>query len=225
MIRTSWLSPAAGGPESPFVTRTIPVILMLALCMLRTAPARVSGSPSEETPGPKISQKASDSCSNKIKALEAWAAKPDRQKHQTTRISEEELNSYLALELKAKFHPCLTSLEISLGEKRLSGTAGIDFDNLGMSASKTITRLLANLFSGKHKLNVAGVLVTEAGKGSFQLEEARFDGSLLPNFLVSEIITAVGRKQRPPFDPLQPSQMLFAIEKVDVHNGYILIYQ
>ena len=54
---------------------------------------------------------------------------------------------------------------------------------------------------------------------------ARFDGTLLPNFMVSEIITAVGRKQRPPFDPLQPSQMIYAIDRVDVHAGYFIVYQ
>jgi hypothetical protein len=207
------------------MTRKAALILLLALWYLQTTPPRVLGGPPEGSPEPKISQKASDSCARKVNALEARAAQTNRRGRQTTRISEEEINSYLALELKAKFHPCLTSLQFSLGENRLSGTAGIDFDNLGMSAAKTITKVLAHLFSGKHKLSVTGNLVTEAGKGSLQLEEARFDGSLLPNFMVAEVITAVGRKQRPPFDPLQPSQMPYAIEKVDVHPGYIIVYQ
>jgi hypothetical protein len=209
----------------PFMARKVALIPVLALCVLLTARDRGSALPSDDAPGPKISQKASDSCARKVKALDAWAARPNRRGRQTTRLSEEEINSYLALELKAKFHPCLTSLQFVLGEKHLSGAAGIDFDKLGMSASKTITKMLAHLFSGKHKLSVAGILITEGGKGNFQLEEARFDGSLLPNFMVSEIITAVGRKQRPPFDPLQPSQMPYAIEKVEVHRGYIVIYQ
>jgi hypothetical protein len=210
--------------EFLFRTRTAALLLTLAVCVLQIASARESGRPPQDTPAPKISKEASDSCSTKVKAMEAWAAQPEPKQHQTTRISEEEINSYLALELKAKFHPCLTSLQLTLGEKHLSGTAGIDFDNLGMSA-KGVAKLLAGLLSGKHKLSVAGVLVTEAGKGSFQLEEARFDGTLLPNFMVSEIITAVGRKQRPPFDPLQPSQMIYAIDRVDVHAGYFIVYQ
>jgi hypothetical protein len=205
--------------------RKAAAILALVFWALQSASAGSSARPPEETSAPKISQKASDSCARKVKALEAWAAQSDGRGRQTTRLSEEEINSYLALELKAKFHPCLTSLQFTLSEKRLSGTAGIDFDNLGMSASKTITKMLAHLFSGKHRLIVAGTLLAEAGKGSLQLEEARFDGSLLPNFMVSEIVTAVGRKQRPPFDPLQPSQMPYSIEKVDVHAGYIIVTQ
>ena len=203
---------------------SIALVLTLFAWALQIAAAGVSGRSTEDTPAPKSSKAASDSCSAKVKAMEAWAAQPDPKQHQTTRITEVEINSYLALDLKAKFHPCLTSLQLTFGEKHLSGTAGIDFDNLGMSA-KGVAKLLASLLSGKHQLSVSGVLVTGAGKGSFQLGEARFDGNLLPNFIVSEIITAVGRKQRPPFDPLQPSQMLYAIDKVDVHAGYIIVYQ
>jgi len=35
----------------------------------------------------------------------------------------------------------------------------------------------------------------------------------------------VGRKQDPPFDPMQPSKMPYEIQKVDVHSGYIVVYQ
>jgi hypothetical protein len=72
---------------------------------------------------------------------------------------------------------------------------------------------------------VDGKLEAAGGKAKFVLDEARFDTTVLPNFLVEEIISAVGRKQRPPFDPMQPSQMPYKIEKVEVHKGQITIYQ
>jgi hypothetical protein len=76
-----------------------------------------------------------------------------------------------------------------------------------------------------HKLTARGQLLSGNGKASFRLEQARFDNSTLPKALVEEIITAVGRKQNPPFDPLQPSQLFYDIDKVDVHPGHILVYQ
>jgi hypothetical protein len=96
---------------------------------------------------------------------------------------------------------------------------------LGANSKKFSTKLFAGMFRGIHNLTVRGKLITNDGKANFELEEARFDNNSLPNFLVDEIITAVGRKQRPPFDPMQPSQMPYHIEKVDFHKGYILVRQ
>jgi hypothetical protein len=103
--------------------------------------------------------------------------------------------------------------------------AAIDFDELSMNAKGGLTRLFAQLFSGTHTLTVRGTLQTKAGKGNFVLESAAFDNTTLPNFIVEEIISSVGRKQKPPFDPLQPSTMPYRIDRVEVHSGYIVVYQ
>ncbi len=150
---------------------------------------------------------------------------PEPRPRRTTRISELEINSYLALDLKSKFHPCLESLQFSFEEGNLRATASLDLDNLSKNSTKTFARLIAKLFTGKHDLSVKGKLVAAAGKANFALEEARFDSSAMPNFLVEEIITAVGQKQKPPFDPLQPSKMPYAIDKAEVHPGFIVLYQ
>jgi hypothetical protein len=81
------------------------------------------------------------------------------------------------------------------------------------------------MFSGTHTLSVRGKLVSKGGKANFQLEQARFDSGTLPNSLVEEIIALVGRKQTPPFDPLQPSQLPYKIQRIDVHPGHALVYQ
>ena len=79
------------------------------------------------------------------------------------------------------------------------------------------------MFSGVHTMAADGQLVANDGKAHFKLEQALFDGSALPKPLVEGIISAVGRKQNPPFDPLQPSEMPYEINKVDVHSGYIIV--
>jgi hypothetical protein len=85
--------------------------------------------------------------------------------------------------------------------------------------------LMSLMFSGTHTLSASGQLQSKDGNARFYLEQARFDNSTLPRSLVEEIISAVGKKQNPPFDPLQPSRMPYKIERVDVHRGYIIVYQ
>lgn len=172
-----------------------------------------------------ISKAASDSCARKIRALEAFASVQAKHGAPKTRFTQPEINSYLSLELKPKYHPSLQKLELTFEEDKLRATAFIDFDKLSMNSTKMVTRLMAKLFSGVHSLSMSGKLAAKDSRANFVLDEARFDGTALPGFLVEEIITMVGQKQKPPFDPMQPSKMPYAIERVEVHREYILVYQ
>ena len=176
-------------------------------------------------PAPSISRSAADACSLKVQKLQEYTSAPESRTKATTRFSQAELNSYLALELSSKYHPSLKSLELQLEEGKLAGTAAIDFDQLGMSAKGMLGKLVARLFSGVHKLRIRGKLQAESGKAHLILEDARFDDATIPNFLVEEVVSAVGRKQKPPFDPMKPSQMPYSIDRVDVHTGHILVHQ
>ena len=188
--------------------------------------ALAAASPGADIPAsPGISRTAADACNTKLLRLQSFPAQPEGAKKQTTQFSEAEVNSYLALELSAKYHPSLKSLQVRFKDPLLEGTATIDFDQLGMSAKGMFARLFAWLFSGTHKLNVRGRLRTVGGKGNFELDEAQFDSTTLPNFLVEEVITAVGRKQKPPFDPMKPSQLPWSIDHVDVRAGQIVVHQ
>ena len=108
-------------------------------------------------------------------------------------------------------------------ESKLQGVASIDFDSLAMNSKTVLTKLMTKMFSGIHTLAVRGKLVTAEGKARFELEEAHFDDSALPSFLVEEIISAVGRKQKPPFDPMQPSKLPYGIQTVELHPGRALV--
>jgi hypothetical protein len=173
----------------------------------------------------KPSKAAADRCSAKLKDLEDFAAQRKAGQKQTTRFSQDEINSYLALELSPQYHPCLKSLAVAMEENKLQAVAEIDFDRLGKTSTRVLPKIASFLFSGTHTMTAKGQLISRDGKANFRLNQARFDNQTLPNFLVEEIISAVGRKQNPPFDPLQPSTLFYDIEKVDVHSGYIIVYQ
>jgi hypothetical protein len=181
--------------------------------------------PQAPAPSPGISKSAADSCDAKVKRLEAYDTAGNFSIHQTTQFSEAEWNSYLAITLKPNYHPSLKELILKFDEGRLQAVATIDFNHLNFSSTQFLSGLIRSLLTGIHALTVRGSLLSDAGKASFQLEEARFDTITLPNLLVVEIISAVGRRQDPPFDPTQPNNLPYHIIKAEVHQGYVLIYQ
>ena len=197
-----------------------------AALLLAGAAAVVSPAVSEPSQSKTaISRRASESCARKVKMLEEFSAKEQPRGNQTTRLSEEEINSFLAYELSKEYHPCLKSLEFKLQEGPLQATAVVDFDRLAMTSKQFFAKLIASLFRGSHTLTMRGKIIAQEGKAHFELEEAAFDGTGLPNLLVEEVISTVGKRQKPPFDPLQPSEMPYGVQKVEFHNGYVLVYQ
>ncbi len=175
--------------------------------------------------GSGISRAAAQSCDAKVSRMEAFDASSEKGNSLNTRLTENELNSYLAIVLSPNYHPCLKSIQLKFDEGRLQAAARIDFDRLELGNSPLVSGLARKMLSGVHELKVSGSLISSSGKASFKLGEASFDGVALPNVLVTEIISAVGRKQNPPFDPMQPSPLPYHIQKVDVHTGFIMIYQ
>ncbi|MDI9613553.1 MAG: hypothetical protein QM330_11005 [Acidobacteriota bacterium] len=146
-------------------------------------------------------------------------------KSQSTPFTEEEINSYLQLVLKPRYHPSLRTLEVTLKKNRLRARALIDFDRLRDSSAGVFRNLLAFMFSGAHTLDAEGKLLTGNGRGRFELEEARFDGRTLPNNMVNEIIAAVGMLQNPPFNPTKPSRLPYGIERVEIGPGELVVHQ
>ncbi len=174
---------------------------------------------------PQPSQVAAERCEAKIERLELFASSAGAEKTQETRLDEVELNSYLELVLRPQYHPSLQSIRLNFLDGKLQCAARINLDLVEMSGTQPWSGLFRLMLSGIHDLTVMGRLDAKEGKAIFALEEARFDGITLPNLLVSEIISAVGRKQTPPIDPMQPSEMPYRIRRVDIRIEHILIYQ
>lgn len=197
----------------------------LILAALLAAWSLPGASTKPEKTAPGISKAASKRCDTKLKSIEKFGASEDPSSGRTTQFTQEEVNSYLALELSPKFHPCLKTLQMTFEERNLGGIALLDFDKLRASSTKVMPRILSLILSGTHTLNARGRLLSGNGQANFKLDEAHFDDSSLPNSLVEQIITAVCKRQNPPFDPLQPSKLPYRIEKVEVHQGYVTVYQ
>jgi hypothetical protein len=198
--------------------------MLLVLLMTELPAYGLIQKQSDETSA-KISKAAAASCDAKVKMMETHAGDQGRGRKLETRISETELNSYLAISLSPNYHPCLRSILLKLDEGRLQAVASIDFDRLQLNSTQLINGFLKAMLTGVHKLTIRGGLISNMSTASFRLDGAQFDSISFPNILVSEIISVVGRKQNPPFDPMQPSALPYLIQRVDVHLGYILVEQ
>jgi hypothetical protein len=207
--------------QRSIAARRFSAVFFLAGLVLCCAVSFVAAQSAAFTP----SKAAAAECRSKLDKLDAFPGKRKSGETQTTKLSENEINSYIALDLSARFHPCLKSLVTVFEENRLKATATIDFDRLGMTSSKLLPKLISLMFSGVHTIATDGKLVAKDGKAHFKMNQALFDGSALPKPLIEGIISAVGRKQNPPFDPSHPSEMPYEINKADVHAGYIIVYQ
>lgn len=176
-------------------------------------------------PASIISAKAAESCQKKVKALVDFGTHYNPKQEKTTPFTENEVNSYLALQLSPKFSPGLNSLALAFEEDRLHIEAVIDSEKLGTQSTSAAAKFLAVMLPGIHKLTATGKLIAAEGKAHIEIEDARFDGGPLPALLIHQIITFVGKMQNPPFDPLQPTEMPYRIKKVDIRNNLVMIYQ
>jgi len=201
--------------------------LLLWISFLFTPPATTVGgaadfSDPDDTDG--VTLAAARTCDHKVKLLQEFAPKAADER-QTLRFTAEEINSYLALVLAKKYHPSLKRLVVELGDSALRGIASIDFDRLSLTGKQGFSRFLPRLFAGIHQLRIDGILHADEGTGRFEVRLAQFDRLKLPVFLVEEIVSAVGKKQTPPFDPIRPSSLPYGIKRVDVLPGEIIIRQ
>jgi hypothetical protein len=171
------------------------------------------------------SKEAAARCSAKLKKLEDFMTQKKKSRQQKTQFTEQEVNAYLASNIGSKYHPSLKSLVVSFAEEEIQGTATVDFDLIDDASTKLFPKFLSLLFSGTHTISSQGKLISNEGKATFLLNQARFDNSTLPKNLIEGLITMIGKKQSPPFDPLKPSELPYKIERVDLKNGYIIVYQ
>jgi hypothetical protein len=207
-----------------FIT-PIPSWAFSVLLILVFLPGPAEGLSGTRGASSAISAEAAARCAHKLQSLEDFSAGNTKKSTQTTQFSEEEVNSYLALNLSDSYHPSLQKLTMTFRKSRISAEAVIDFDRLGEISTGMMPKLINLMFSGVRTLTADGELSSSQGKAHFNLEQARFDDRTIPNYLVNEIIALVGKTQTPPFDPTKPSELPHKIDRVEIRPGFITVYQ
>ena len=175
----------------------------------------------------QLSKEQGDSLARKIDGINKNAAtEPVRSK--TTPMSEPEVNSYLAFNIKDKIPRGLANPEIRiLGDGQLAGRVFVDMDEFKRHRSSGGFLDPLSYITGQVPLTGRGVLRTRDGKGQFQLASAEIHGVPVPKPIVQELVSFFSRTPENPngFNLDAPFNLPAKIREVTVDQGKALVIQ
>jgi len=179
------------------------------------------------TAAPQISREQGDTFARKVDEINQNASAklvtPKR-----TAISEPEVNSYLAFNIKDKIPRGLAEPHIRLvGNGQLAGRVLVDMDDFkrGRSSGGMLDPL--SYISGQVPVTARGVLSTRDGKGKFQLIAAEMNGYPLPKPLVQELVRYFSRTANNPtgYNIDEPFNLPAKIHEITVNPAESVVVQ
>lgn len=193
----------------------------IVLAMLFLTPAVVGPAPL------RLSREQGDRLARKIEGINKNAvAQPVRSK-QTT-MTDSEINSYLAFNIKDKIPPGLAHPEIhTIGNNQLTGRVFVDMDefNRGRASSGMMDPL--SYISGQVPFTARGALLARNGEGKFQLISAEIHGVPLPRRIVQELVSFFSRTPERPngFNLDEPFALPAKIREIAIGEGETVVAQ
>jgi hypothetical protein len=174
-----------------------------------------------------ISREQGDRLGRKIDEINKNAAtQPVRQKR--TPMTDAEVNSYLAFNIKDKIPRGLANPEIRMGgDGQLAGRVFVDMDEFKRGRSSGSIMDPLSYISGQVPLTARGVLRARDGKGQFQLISAEIHGVPLPKPIVQELVGFFSRTPETPngIDVDAPFNLPAKIREVLVNQGEAVMVQ
>jgi hypothetical protein len=154
-----------------------------------------------------------------------WSAsrKPVR-----TRITEKEVNAYLAVEVVHALPDGVVDPTVTiLGPGRVSGHAVIDLDRVRKERNPTSMLDPFYYLTGRVPVGATGVLRASGGIGQFELQSADVAGLPVPTFVIQQIVSHYSRSAgRPDGLKLDSSFALPArIREIQVERGHAIVIQ
>jgi len=138
----------------------------------------------------EISEAAAQSLADKFAILSAPLPRA-RPSWGPISITESEANSYLKYRGHEFLPPAVHNPEIHIGADQLTGTANVNFDELGQIGAQVNDwgmRILSLIFKGQQRVLAAGKLETANGQGRLTIESLKVGTTTLPagfvNFLL-----------------------------------------
>jgi hypothetical protein len=190
--------------------RTVLALLVLAGPGFAQAPA--------EGPRSPVNAELAQALSRKIRAVEL-ELKAGRVPSKTVQVSEGELNSYLAYEVKLP--PSLSGLDVRLERDRVAARGLLDLDQLQDRAPNVPGLGGLALLSGKVPVTIRGRLASEDGFGSVELEEVRLGSIPIAPAVLGQVVAAATKTAERPhgFDILAPFRYPYSVRRVRLQAG------
>lgn len=139
-------------------------------------------------------------------------------------ILEEDLNAYLAVELKKSEHPAVQDVAVRFHEGSFTTRLKVDMDKVEVKDQSMTAGLLASLMTGVQIIQVEGTLKTNKGTGTYVTRKAWLNDVPVPATLVDSLLSRIGRKNEPPFDPTEPFKMPYEIKEVIFKSGRVQLF-
>jgi hypothetical protein len=163
----------------------------------------------------------------KVDALErnARAARPAAL---VTRVTECEVNSYLAFDAKSQLPAGFADPRITiLPDLKLSGTAVIDLDAVRTERQARSWLDPFSYLGGKVPVSVSGRLSSSNGSARFALERATVGGVTVPKVLVQQLVTFFTRAPGNPrgLSLDDPYPLPARIRQIDIAPGEAVVRQ
>ncbi len=143
--------------------------------------------------------------------------------NRTYQVTEEELNAYLSVQLDQQHQKAVESIALLLKEGTFLTRVEVNVDELQFPVDDVTTAYLRLLLKGIQTLEIEGKLEAENGLATYRVQEARLSGIPIPARLVNNLLSSLGKKNDPPFDPTQPFEMPYGIQSFTFQPGKVMM--
>ncbi len=138
------------------------------------------------------------------------------------RLSEDELNAWVALQLREQRPPGLQELLVKLRpDDRLGALMTIDLDEAGVSGGSS---WLMSMLTGRQDVEFEGHLQSSEGRARYQIERVRINGYPVPVSLVESLLSRWGQGMEPPIDFREPFELPYQIQQIRIDTGVVTIH-
>ena len=176
----------------------------------------------------ELAREAGDRLQRKIDAIAQNGASNPGHAMKTT-MTEGEVNSYLAFNVKDKMPKGLADPEIHMLDKgQLSGRVVVDIDAFNRARQKNNGFMdPLSYLSGRAPLTARGTLRASGGKGQFQLASAELMGFPLPKPILQELVSFFTRTRENPagFNLDEPFNLPAKIREIFINRGEAVVVQ
>ena len=176
-------------------------------------------------PRPQVGQVSDPGVAKVTRILEELREndEQDTVSNRTYQVSEEELNAYLSAQLLQQHQKAVESIAMLLKEGTFLTRVEVNVDELQFPEDDVTTGYLRLLLKGIQTLEIEGKLEAENGLATYRVQEARLSGITLPALLVNNLLSSLGKKNDPPFDPTQPFEMPYGIQSFTFQPGKVIM--
>src|SRR5437773_6776129 len=169
-----------------------------------------------------LSRSEASQFSRKLSELSSASSHSPRK---TLEFTEREIAAYVYYDLSQHFPRGLHEVRIKLLDDSIAAQARIDFDEMQSGGNTGKNPLLNALLKGEHTLQVNGRVKAQNKVGSYDIMGLLIDQNEVPKPLVDLLITKLVLPKYPIAKPNTNFELPYEIEKIDVREGKVVIYQ